>query len=634
MVATPQSRFSGATLIVNPTRERQPLLDAAFARASIPASAPAFSRPRPDSLVSLSPDVTAALTDVSLDAPWPLIERFTTLRREHPTDVATAADEIVARLRAHGVPVEVHRPTLFLSLPGKASVTVKDATLRAKPMAMSVPYPDGLTAPLVYVPARYARNADEMFTKGFVSDADIDVAGKIVVSEGFGMPGKVAYFEQRGALGMIAVNPGANPHWGICTTVWGTPDLRDLPRKPKIAVVAVNNPDGQILIAHAATGGDITLRAEVTDGWFESPIPVVTIPGTDEPESFVLLHGHYDSWDFGIGDNAVGDACMLEVARVLWKHRDRLKRTVRIAWWPGHSTGRYAGSTWFADHFAIDLYENCIAQVNCDSPGCRWATEYIDVSLMDETEEYCAGVINAVAGKELKGERPHQAGDYSFNNIGISSFFMLLSTMPTEHRERLGYYAVGGCGANIAWHTEEDLIHIADRDILLTDIKIYLASVMGVANATVAPFDFRKTVRTLGKTLESYAAPVQGLVDFSPARVALEQLDAALEQFDVHARSVATLAVGDAVTRRTNRALRRLARLLVQVNYTRGPAFFHDPAETTPALPDLAAALQAPEMSQWDRGFLATHLVRGQNRLVAALRDGRRALEQAMEPGR
>ncbi|MBL8983273.1 MAG: M28 family peptidase, partial [Gemmatimonadetes bacterium] len=353
--------------------------------------------------MTLSPEVLAAVNDVSLDTPWPLIERFTTLRREHPTDVATACDEIVARLQAHGVPVEVHRPELFLSLPGKASVRAGDQEFRAKPMAMSVAYPNGLTAPLAYVPARYARNADEMFTKGFVSDAEVDLRGKIVLSEGFGMPGKVAYFEQRGALAMIAVNPGHNAHWGICTTVWGTPDLRDLPRKPKIAVVAVNNPDGAALIELAKAGASVTLTSEVTEGWFESPLPVVTIPGTDEPENFVLLHGHYDSWDFGIGDNAVGDATLLEVARVLWHHRARLKRSVRIAWWPGHSTGRYAGSTWFADHFAIDLYEHCIAQVNCDSPGCRWATEFIDVSLMEETEAWCADVIREIADKELKG---------------------------------------------------------------------------------------------------------------------------------------------------------------------------------------------------------------------------------------
>lgn len=67
----------------------------------------------------------------------------------------------------------------------------------------------------------------------------------------------------------------------------------------------------------------------------------------------------------------MGDAALLEVARVLWAHRDILKRSVRIAWWPGHSTGRYARSAKFADRFAIDLDE----KVNCDSPGRRWAEE-------------------------------------------------------------------------------------------------------------------------------------------------------------------------------------------------------------------------------------------------------------------
>ena len=124
------------------------------------------------------------------------------------------------------------------------------------------------------------------------------------------------------------------------------------------------------------------------EGWYRQPLPVVEIKGREEPEKFVLLHGHYDSWDVGVGDNATGDATLLEIARVLWAHRDQLRRSVRIAWWPGHSTGRYAGSTWFADRFAIDLDENCVAQINCDSPGCRWASEFKDISWMSETEAY------------------------------------------------------------------------------------------------------------------------------------------------------------------------------------------------------------------------------------------------------
>ena len=63
----------------------------------------------------------------------------------------------------------------------------------------------------------------------------------------------------------------------------------------------------------------------------------------------MLVHGHYDCWEVGVGDNATGDATLLELARVLWVIARRLRRSVKLAWWPGHSTGRYAGSTWFAD---------------------------------------------------------------------------------------------------------------------------------------------------------------------------------------------------------------------------------------------------------------------------------------------
>jgi hypothetical protein len=43
---------------------------------------------------------------------------------------------------------------------------------------------------------------------------------------------------------------------------------------------------------------------------------------------------------------------------------------------------------------------------------------------------------------------------------------MLSSTMPEMLRKEKNYYDVSGCGANIAWHTENDTRDIADRNIL------------------------------------------------------------------------------------------------------------------------------------------------------------------------
>jgi hypothetical protein len=285
---------------------------------------------------------------------------------------------------------------------------------------------------------------------------------------------------------------------------------------------------------------------------------------------------------------------------------------VRIAWWPGHSTGRYAGSTWFADAFAIDLDRNCVAQINCDSPGCRWAIDFIDLACMTEASAFIADVIGDVA-PEAKVEiaRPSRAGDYSFNNIGLTGFLMLSSTMPIAKQRELGLYDVGGCGGNIAWHTENDTIDVADKDILLRDIKVYLLAVLRAADRAVLPFDWRMTVREFIADIDRYQAKAGARFDLSASRNEAAGLLAKLESFY---RSIDQQAVP---TAHANAVIMALARILVPINFTRSPRFLHDPALSIPPLPTIAAA--ADPLAAQDWRFLATQLIRGQNRLVAAL---------------
>jgi hypothetical protein len=568
-------------------------------------------------------DYESMLDEVSLDAPWELVETFSKQPRWKPKDVNKSADMIVKRLKALGVPVTVHEPEIYLSVPFEASVKVGRTAMRAKPPAYSVSVPNGVRAELAYVPATYSRSINKLFDKNQKDAAPQLLRGKIVISEGFAFPQKIREFELAGAVGVIAINPGVDIHWGICTSIWGTPDLDDLPRKPGIPVAAVSNPDGMALVKLAKSGGKVTLFTRLEEGWYKQKVPVVEIPGRDEPEKFVLLHGHYDSWDVGVGDNATGDATMLEVARVLSKHQKELRRSVRIAWWPGHSTGRYAGSTWFADEFALDLDANCVAQINCDSPGCRWATEFKEVSWMKETESYARSVIKKVAGLASHGERPHRAGDYSFNNIGLSSLLMLSSTMPDDLRAKKGYYTVGGCGGNIAWHTENDVMDIADRDILHRDMKVYLAVVAGIADAAVLPFDWRMQVAEFVETIDSYQKAAGKVFDLGPSRAAALALMKTLEAF------YAALAKGSVDTDAANTAIQRLARILVPINYTRGPRFRHDPATPIPALPTISAATELKGLDKTTLGFAKTQLHRGQNRLIAALREAEEVMRRA-----
>jgi hypothetical protein len=578
--------------------------------------------------MALSDSEQGFLDQVSLDLPWSLVETFATMPRWRPEDVNRSADVLVEKLREAGVPVEVHSPEIYLSIPYSASVSAGGLTYRAKPPSSSLSVPGGRTGPLVTLKANpkalrsYNRDVKTLFGDTIASIEEVKqlVGGRIVVMQGFGNPALTSLIEEWGGIGLIAVNPGTDIHWGTCTTIWGSPDLADMGRKPKIPVVAVNNPDGQKLMALAATGAECTIRTDLVEGWFAQKIPVVTIPGAVEPDKFVLVHGHYDSWEVGVGDNATGDATLLELSRVLWHNRANLRRSVKIAWWPGHSTGRYAGSTWFTDAFAMELDRGCVAQINCDSPGCRWATSYHDTRAFTESAHIAAGAISDIVPDAVIGtHRPPQAGDYSFNNIGLPSFFMLSSTMPDQLRHEKHYYDVSGCGANIAWHTENDTLEIADRDILLTDMKIYLLSVLRVANAEILPFDWSATCDEFLSTIAGYQAASQGLADLSACTAATLALKAALARLD-HAEPA-----------RRNAALFELSRILVPINYTREPRFRHDPAYTVPPLPTLAVAAELPGFGDAHlRRVAGVELMRGINRFLAAVDAARRLVEASV----
>lgn len=580
------------------------------------------------------PHEEAITSAVSLDAPWALVEKFSTLVRDSGGKAERRGiGHIIKHLAKWGVPHTLHTPELLISLPRKARLDVlvpERRALTVKTPSMSTSTGRWQRGNLVYVPTGHSSSVLDIFQAP--GDVTADVAGKVVLTEGYPMPGKVAAFQARGARAAVFISPGERIHEGICTTVWGSPDLDSISRRPAIPVLAVNKSEGAWLREQAQAGA-VKLRysTKLDEGWRPIPVLVAEIRGTAEPEKFVLLHGHIDSWHEGIGDNATGDATLLEVARVLWQHRDKLRRSVRIAWWSGHSHGRYAGSSWYADTFGLDIDENCIVHINCDSPGCRWATVFDDVFWMSEAAEIAKAVIRDVTGQEAAGGRPLRAGDKSFSNIGVSTFYMLSSTMPEDQRKEKGYYPVGGCGGNIAWHTEDDTLEIADRDHLVRDIKVYAAAVLRAANGPVYPLDFRATAAEMEQTLQRYQEAAGDRFDLQPAVADARALGDDLAGFYDRLGALGSAPLDDPRVRRANELLRRLARVLVPINYTRAGRFRHDPALDVPPLPDLEPATRIGALEPGHEAYRVTlvHLRRGLNRVQAALREARRFVQEA-----
>lgn len=574
--------------------------------------------------------------EASLVEPWALIERFSGLVRESGTeDEWRAATYVQERLAALGIQHRVYEPELLISLPRGARLAVRtageDREIRAKTPSFSVATGDApLVAEAVYISTGQAKGVSDLF--GAEPDIPQGVEGKIVVTEGNPLPGKVNAFSRSGIAAMVFVGPGEHIHEGIVTPIWGAPDLGNADTRPQFPVVAVNHAEGGWLIEQCRSGRvELVMNTWLDEGWKRCPLVEASIPGTLEPERFVLVHGHIDSWHVGIGDNATGDAALLEIARLMHSHEHDLKRTVRVCWWPGHSHGRYAGSTWYADRFALDLDANCVAHINCDSPGCRWATVYENVMWMSETEDVARSAIEAAARQDAEGIRPIRAGDISFNNIGVSTFYMLSSTMPQDLIEEKAYYTVGGCGGNIEWHTEDDTLQIADKEILLKDIRVYATGVARVANAPVLPFDYRRTIDELVDHLRSYADAARGRVSFD---VALDAAEDARKPLD-HVYSIADEAtsngsdISDPSVKAANETLLRIGRRLVSVGYSERGKFRQDPALNIAPIPAVAPAAtlgQLAEGSHQDR-VTRIHVARGVNLVAWELRNVQRECE-------
>ncbi len=532
-----------------------------------------------------------------------------------------AAEYIAAQCREAGVPVTVHEFDAYLSYPIRATLEVlAPEPLRIKCLTHSFGRStgaQGLVTDLVYL-----------------EDGNVDrAAGRAALIDGLATPVTVLRASRAGCAAAIFANQDSFIHNMIATTIWGTPGIDQIDRLPQLPVVSVDREGGQALRRLLEGGRGVTLRivTEVRTGWFRSRLPEVRIPGAEEPDRFVLVGGHSCAWEVGITDNATGGACLLELARILWAHRAGLARGVRICWWPGHSHGRYSGSTWYADTFFDDLAEGGLAYHNIDSPGVKGATRYVARHTTADVERFCQGVIERVTGQaKAPVHRPSRAADQSFLASGVPSF-STYPFLPDDHPDRRPW--TGGCANAWWWHTEFDTLDKGDVDILALDTRVSLAAVLELCTAEVLPYEPARAAREVQDVVTDVADRVRGHLDLSRVVAEAAAYTAAAERL----QAAAGEARG-APARAFNAAMIRLSRVVNPVVYSQGGRFQHDPAEWSPVmratrqalLTGLAKAANLPGLAgQPEYGFLRAQAVREANRVLTALREARRLADAA-----
>ncbi|MDR7471086.1 MAG: M28 family peptidase [Armatimonadota bacterium] len=536
-----------------------------------------------------------------------------------------AFEYIQRELASAGLRTQVLEHDALISLPRNAALHVhgpESADIPCITHSFSAATgPQGLEAQAIYL-------ADEA---AGLAPHDRDVRGRIAVVDGLAMPEQVAQLQAAGAAGAVFLNRDPLVHEMIVSTVWGSPTPDRLAQLPAIPVVSAAGTAAERLRAALRAERPLRIRmaTEVETGWRRLPLLVADVAGALE-DTYVLVAGHVDSWYVGAMDNGGANAAMMEIGRLMAHARPY--RGLRLAFWSGHSHGRYAGSAWYADNFWEDLAHRCAVHLYVDSIGGRGASVLAGGYCMPETRAIGAAVVRRIARQQFRGTRVGRTGDQSFLGIGIPSLFMTLSEHPPFGPEASRDFALTGSnsgGLGWWWHTPQDLMDKVDPHNLLRDAQIYAAATYWLCTAPVLPLDYAAVARDVTAKLRELQARLNGRFDLSACLAQARALLVATRALQLRATRDHGLRPRGA--ERINRALMALGRVLIPVLYTRAGRFDHDPATTIPVLPPLVEAEQlaaAPEGSPEARA-LTIAATRGRNLLLQALRTAREIAEEA-----
>jgi len=405
-------------------------------------------------------------------------------------DELASFEWVKARLEEYGFETELTHHRAYISLPGPAVLRVaghdREVTGISHAFATSTPT-GGLSGRLVDARSADAAGAADAF------------AGKIVLVDGMASGVSVRTWEDRGTIAQVHVHDD-HLHETSVSPVWGNPTEQGLELMPRTPGLAIRRSDAAWL-RELMSGGpiEVTIHTEVLTEWRPIPLLTAALP-TAPAEPYVLLSSHIDSWYYGAMDNGSANATTLEVARILAENAGELRRGLRVAFWSGHSHGRFAGSAWYADDRWLDLHEHCVAHVFVDSTGGKGATVVTEAPVMPQTKGLAAAAVKAVTGEEFDGKRIGRFADQSFYAIGLNSVFGTLSEQEASGASDTISFKTGGKragGLGWWWHTPDDTVDKVDEAFLVRDTKIYLAALHRLLTAPRLPFDYRPAIEEI-----------------------------------------------------------------------------------------------------------------------------------------
>lgn len=245
-------------------------------------------------------------------------------------------------------------------------------------------------------------------------------------------------------------------------------------RTSKIPTIDIGLEDYGTLFRMVEHGDIPKIRVEVTNvdhGTVPTYNTVAEIPSTVNPDQYVMLSAHFDSWDGGTGatDNGTGTLVMMEAMRILKKFYPNPKRTIMVGHWGSEEQGLNGSSSFVEDHpevvkglQALFNQDNGTGRVvNISGQGFLHAYEFINRWLEPVPRDIRGEIETNFPGSPGSG-----GSDYaSFVTAGAPGFS--LSSLSWDY----GTYT---------WHTNRDtydkiVFDDVRNNAILTAILVYMA---------------------------------------------------------------------------------------------------------------------------------------------------------------
>jgi len=446
-----------------------------------------------------------------------------------------------------------------------------------------------VTGPLVYVNYGTREDYEELDRLG------ISVKGAIVIARygaaWRGIKPKVA--AEHGALGCIIYSDPAQDGYGVAesfpkgagrpkdgvqrggvndTAFPGDPltpgvgatkdakrlEIKDTPIITKIPVIPISYADATPLLSAITgkvapanwrgglpityhigpgTGADAAkVHLKMFSNWDIKPLydVIAKIPGSTEPDEWVIRGNHHDAWVNGAEDPISGASAELEEARALGELRKqgwKPRRTIVYCVWDGEEPGLLGSTEWVETHVE-ELQKKAVMYLNSDSNG----RGYLYMEGSHGLEHFINGVAADIKDPE-KGITAQQrarlaeiAGgtersevrsrtDLRIDALGDGSDYVSFLDFAGVPSLDIGF---GGEGRGSEYHSIYDdyywYSHFADTKFVYGRALAQTAgsAVMRMADAELLPYNFANTAET-----------VQGYVDEVKKLLKTEQDDIA-----------------------------------------------------------------------------------------------------------